>query len=69
MVILPDEERQSRVGRKSRRSTRRPHSAAFVLHRVGRLGPKRKKVLRVADSGELDLFSLRNGRRSCGYAR
>eukprot|EP00965_Chrysotila_dentata_P009579 311518-Pleurochrysis_carterae.AAC.1 len=40
MVILSDEERQSRVGKKSRRSTRRPHKAAFVLHRVGGLGPK-----------------------------
>eukprot|EP00965_Chrysotila_dentata_P032543 1084253-Pleurochrysis_carterae.AAC.1 len=39
-------------GRKSRRSTRRPHSAAFVLHRVGRVGPKRKKLcgLRVWES-------------------
>eukprot|EP00965_Chrysotila_dentata_P047913 1589434-Pleurochrysis_carterae.AAC.1 len=30
---------------------------------------KRKKVLRVAGAGKLDLFSLRNGRRNCGYAR
>eukprot|EP00965_Chrysotila_dentata_P009580 311519-Pleurochrysis_carterae.AAC.1 len=34
MVILPNEERQSRVGKKSRRSTRRPHRAAFCGLRV-----------------------------------
>eukprot|EP00965_Chrysotila_dentata_P126331 4175410-Pleurochrysis_carterae.AAC.1 len=50
------EERQTRVGRESRQSTRRPHYAVFVFHRTGGVGTKGKKVLRVAGSGELDLF-------------
>eukprot|EP00965_Chrysotila_dentata_P072448 2393504-Pleurochrysis_carterae.AAC.1 len=34
-VILPDDERRSRVGRESRRSTRRPHRADECLYFTG----------------------------------